>query len=104
MATNLRDDGHEVREVSSPADLPPINTLGKVSAVISDYQMGNQDGLVLADEFHAVYPSIPIVLVTAHWSHHLDAEVAKRKFVHLRRKPLDYEDLRAVLQGCAQMR
>ena len=100
LAANLRDDGHEVREFENPGDLPGLDTLGHVDAVISDFQMAECDGLGLADRFHAVYPNTPFIMVTAYWSHHLDAEMAKRKFVRLQRKPLDYEDLLAVLSPC----
>jgi DNA-binding NtrC family response regulator len=98
LAANLRDDGHEVREFDSPGALPALGTLGDVDAVVSDYQMSECDGLGLADRFHAFHPATPFIMVTAYWSHHLDAEVDKRKFIVLRRKPLDYEDLLAVLE------
>jgi DNA-binding NtrC family response regulator len=98
LAANLRDDGYEVREFDSPRALPALDTLGDVDAVVSDYQMGQYDGLRLADRFHASHPATPFIMVTAYWSHHLEAEVAKRKFIVMRRKPLDYEDLVAVLK------
>ena len=98
LAANLRDDGHEVREFGSPSELPGLDTFGDVDAVISDYQMGKYDGLGLADRFHAVHPTTPFIMVTAYWSHHLDAEAGKRKFVVLQRKPLDYEDLLPLLR------
>ena len=98
LAANLRDDGYEVREFGSPGELPELDTLGDVGAVVSDYQMSECDGLGLADRFHAVHPATPFIMVTAYWSHHLDAEAGKRKFLVLQRKPLDYEDLVALLE------
>lgn len=98
LAANLRDDGHEVRELGSPRELPGLDTLGDVHAVISDYQMGESNGLEVADRFHAFHPATPFIMVTAYWSHYLGAEVEKRKFVVLMRKPLDYEDLLALLE------
>jgi DNA-binding NtrC family response regulator len=97
LAENLREDGHEVREYSHPGAIPRVELLGNVTAVIIDYQMREQDGLAFADRFHASFPEVPIVLVTAFWTHNLDAAVAARSYVHLRRKPFDYEDISSLL-------
>lgn len=101
LAENLRDDGHQVWEYENPGELPPIIELGNIGAVLSDYQMDAVDGLTLADRFHAAHPGVPVVLMTAYWSRALDAEVAQREYLYLRRKPLDYEDVQAVLQSAS---
>lgn len=65
--------------------------------LIVDYQMNGEDGLSFADHFHAAYPDVPVLMVTAYWSTFLDAEVAARGFVTLRRKPIDYDELASLL-------
>src|SRR5689334_6467813 len=97
LAANLRDDGHNVREFSNSLELPPLNTIKDVDVVISDYQMAGKDGLMLADEFHYQHPNIPFVLITAYWSQHLESAAAQRKFLHLCRKPFDYDQLHSLL-------
>lgn len=99
LADNLRDDGYRVLEFRNPTELPSLDSMGEVTALITDYQMAEQDGIALADRFHARYPNTVIVLITAYWSAHLDAEAARRKYLHLCRKPFDYDDLQALLDS-----
>lgn len=90
LAGALRDDGYEVVECANPADLPSEDLLNRVELVISDYQMPGKSGLAFADDYHSTRPDTPIILVTAHWSQHLETQVAMRDRVSLYRKPLDY--------------
>lgn len=99
LAANLRDDGYTVREFTSPPSSPESLNLGDVDVVISDYRTGGTDGLLLADGLHRTHPRLPVVLITAYWSHHLENEAARRGNVHLWRKPFDYEELYAWLAG-----
>ena len=46
--------------------------------LILDYQMDGEDGLSFADRFHAIHPDVPVVMVTAYWSRHLDAGRPRR--------------------------
>ena len=93
LAANLADDGYEVTDFARPADVPPLASFDGLAALILDYQMGGEDGLSFADRFHAAHPDVPVVMLTAYWSDFLDAEIAARDFITLRRKPVDYEEL-----------
>lgn len=98
LAENLRDDGHEVREFGTLREIPPFNALASVQAVISDYQLPNEEnGLAFADAFHASHPEVPVVLITAYWSQYLATEAERRRYLHLCRKPVDYEELHELL-------
>jgi len=97
LAANLRDDGYTVSHFSRPRDVPPLTSLESVSMLIVDYQMEGEDGLTFADRFHGTHPTVPVVMVTAYSSHHLDAEVAARPFMSMRRKPVQYEELARLL-------
>jgi DNA-binding NtrC family response regulator len=97
LAENLRDDGHEVLEYALPADVPSLDSLEAVRVLITDYEMPGSTGLAFADRFHAVHPQVPVLLVTAFPTPQVVAQSAARTFVHLLRKPLDYDDLRKVL-------
>ena len=97
LAANLSDDGYTVSHYSRPRDLPPLTSLERVSMLILDYQMEGEDGLTFVDRFHRSHPKVPVVMVTAYSSHHLDAEVAARPFMSLRRKPVQYEELARLL-------
>jgi DNA-binding NtrC family response regulator len=97
LAANLLDDGYVVRHFARSADLPPLTTLQGLTMLILDYQMGGENGLAFADRFHAVHPAVPVVMLTTYHSHFLDAELAVRNFITLRRKPIDYEELARLL-------
>jgi two-component system nitrogen regulation response regulator GlnG len=91
LAENLRDDGHRVEEYAVPEDLPPLSSLTQPELVVTDYQMSREDGLSFADRFHAAHEEVPIVMITAYGTAHLEAEVARRSYLHLCSKPLDYD-------------
>ena len=97
VAENLRDDGHTVLECDAPDRLPPLASLDRVTLVVTDYQMPSGDGISFADAFHATYPRVPIVLVTAESTPRLDVETAARSFLRVLRKPVDYGHLHALL-------
>jgi len=97
LAENLRDDGHAVEEYTRPQEAPPIAALGFVNALVIGHQSSPHQGLAFADEFHSLYKGVPIVLLSAYWTHNVQMEAAQRTFVNLRTKPVDYEDLHALL-------
>jgi DNA-binding NtrC family response regulator len=97
LADNLADDGIVVHQFDRPSQVPPLDSLDELTMVILDYQMEGENGLEFADKFHASHPEVPVVLVTAYWSAYLDAEVERRGYLTLRRKPVDYEDLARLL-------
>jgi DNA-binding NtrC family response regulator len=97
LAANLIDDGYLVAQFARPADLPPLISFQGLTMLILDYQMDGEDGLSFADRFHATHPDVPVVILTAYWSDFLDAAVAARDFITLRRKPVDYDELARLL-------
>lgn len=97
LAANLEDDGYAVDQFARPADVPALPGLGRPVILIVDLQMSGEDGLSFADRFHAVYPDVPVLMVTAYWSRLVDTEVAARGFITLRRKPIDYDELASLL-------
>lgn len=104
LASNFLDDGHSVHAFARPADVPPFASFERPAMLVLDYEIDGDDGLSLADRFHRVHPGVPVVMVTAYVSQHLDAEAATRDFLTLRRKPVDYEDLARLLPPRAPRR
>jgi two-component system, NtrC family, response regulator AtoC len=104
VAANLEDDGHAVFEYEDPRDVPS-SSLDAADLVVSDYQMAGVDGLTFADGIHARRPELNVVLATAYWTVEMEAEVtARRAFVRLCRKPVDYEDLHLLVHELAAER
>ena len=97
LAANLTDDGYRVEHFARAADMPSLTSFEDLTMLILDYSMRGEDGLSFADRFHAAHPEVPVVMVTAYWSDYLDAEIAARQFITLRRKPVDYEELARML-------
>jgi DNA-binding NtrC family response regulator len=97
LAENLRDDGHTVEEYGRPQEAAPLAEFCAVRALVIGHQSSPHQGLAFADEFHSRYPKVPIVLLSAYWSQNMQTQAAKRTFVNLRTKPVDYEDLHSLL-------
>jgi DNA-binding NtrC family response regulator len=94
----LQDDGHAVRAHGSFTELPPLAELPAVAAVITDYQLKDaEDGLSFARRFHAAHPSVPVIIVTACASDHLEQSVDRAPYLSLLRKPLQYDELHQLL-------
>jgi DNA-binding NtrC family response regulator len=96
LAANLREDGHEVREYARPRELPALASLAGIAVVITDYEMPDTNGVTFADAFHAVHPTVPIVLVTANGVH-----ARRRDFLYLQQKPVDYEEMHRLVHDLA---
>ena len=100
LAEMLRDDGHEVLAYAAPAAMPPLHTLSGVELLLTDYDMAETNGLRLADRFHACHPTVPVLLATAYRTG-LGAEVARRPFLRMVKKPVPYETLHRLIHDCA---
>jgi two-component system response regulator AtoC len=104
VAANLDDDGHVVHEYEDPREVP-ADSLETADVVVSDYQMAEVDGITFADDVHARRPDLSVVLATAYWTVEIEAEVAARRgFVRLCRKPVDYDELHLLVHELAAAR
>ena len=92
LAEALHEAGHRVKAYNSPAEVP-LKRLRAVDLVFSDYHLPGRTGIQFADAFHALYPRVPVVILTADPSRRIDAEVSRRPYMSLSRKPLGYSDV-----------
>jgi len=102
LAGLLRDDGHDLLDFEHPGLLPAYETLGHVGLVVTDYEMPGKNGFELADAFRAAHPDIPVVLITGLHSRSVEAEAARRDFVHLLFKPVDYDQVHDLIHRLAR--
>ena len=100
LAANLEDDGHPVRQYDDPRAVAP-GVLQDARLMVTDYQMADIDGLTFADNVHAARPEMAIVLATAYWTVEMEALVAARRFIRLCRKPIDYDEIHALVHALA---
>lgn len=72
-AEMLRDVGHDVNDVASGADALDVLAKGlRVDAVVTDYMMPRMNGGELASRLSALYPQLPILIVTGYAGGDLD--------------------------------
>jgi CheY-like chemotaxis protein len=90
-----------VAEYTTAYEAPPLTALGEVIAVVTDYDMPGTNGLVFADRFHAMYPNVPIIMVTGACTKNVEAQAAARNFVSLLHKPIEYRQLYHLLHDAA---
>jgi DNA-binding NtrC family response regulator len=98
LVANLREDGFDVLEYASGVGLPLDQRLSGVRLVLTDYLMDKEDGLAFAKRFHAAFPSVPVIIITAYATAHLEKEVAAHDYLTLLVKPLDYAILLEQIQ------
>jgi DNA-binding NtrC family response regulator len=101
FAETLRDDGHTVLDYATPAEVPPLESLGHVALLVTDYEMPGMTGIQLADAFHAHHPRLPVLVVTAYRTEAVDAQIGDRAFVRLFHKPVDYDAIHQLIHELA---
>jgi len=94
----LGDDGHPVCAYGSITELPPLARLTPPAALTTEYELADrEDGLSFARRFNAVHPNVPVIILTAYLSVHLEQSVAAAPYLSLLRKPCRYEELHELL-------
>jgi DNA-binding NtrC family response regulator len=104
LAEMLRDDGHVVLDYAAPAALPELDSLRDIGVLVTDYEMPGQNGLELADAFHASHPDVPVIVLTGYRVGTLAAEIAARSFTRLAEKPVDYAALHELIHEATRSR
>jgi DNA-binding NtrC family response regulator len=95
IAGALRRGGHVVVEAAGcAAALDICDEVESVEVVVSDYNMPDGNGLILAKELRRRHPYISIILMSANVTVHDD--VASEGFVCLQ-KPFEMADLDAAI-------
>jgi CheY-like chemotaxis protein len=94
LAEWLRDDGHEVVEaVSGDEAATVLSSIMTVDLVITDVQMpGSLNGLQLARNIRAAFPSLPVIVVSGQPRPATFDEVGAAAFFL---KPYDFDELTA---------
>jgi len=93
LSEALSDDGFRVIACASEQEIPAPETMATVGVLLSADESPLRSILGFVDRFHILYPTVPAILLAAFVSVELENEVRERPFVHLLRKPVDYENL-----------
>jgi len=90
--------GHEALAAAGLGEARALLATHAPDCILLDIRLRDGDGLDYLRELRGgPRRDVPVVMVTAYSSHHLDAEVAARPFLALRRKPVQYEELARML-------
>ncbi|MCO6419968.1 response regulator [Siccirubricoccus sp. KC 17139] len=99
-ATASLQPGWRRLEAANAEEAKALLAAGGIDVVLLDYNMPGTDGLALAAELRALYPEMPMAIVTANAQEEViaRARAANAAFVA---KPVTEEGLRGFLSGAA---
>lgn len=66
LGLRLESEGFHVRSAASAEQALSIATQEVPALVITDLRMDGMDGMALQDRLHALWPGLPVVIITAH--------------------------------------
>ena len=95
---NLALEGFDVAVASSGAEALARLGEGDPLAMVSDLKMPDMDGIALMERVHAIRPSLPVVLVTAHATVETAVQAMRRGALHYLTKPIRFDELALVLR------
>ena len=101
---NLALEGFEVIVASSGAEALARLAESDPLALVSDLKMPDMDGIALMERVHALRPSLPVVLVTAHATVETAVEAMRKGALHYLTKPIRYDELALVLRARGRAR
>jgi DNA-binding NtrC family response regulator len=100
VAANLSDDGHPVHECADPADVTTAQ-LSATNVVVIDPVRESSEGAVFSEDLHHARPDLAILVLTAYWTVEVEATAVTRPYMHVCRKPIDYDELHAWIHELA---
>ncbi|UPU37193.1 sigma-54 dependent transcriptional regulator [Geomonas paludis] len=98
LERQLREIGYNVLTAADGLQALEILEGQTVDLVLSDLVMPRMDGLQLIGSVQKLYPSIPIIVITAHGSVESAVEAMRRGAYDYLEKPYDPEDLRITIR------
>jgi two-component system response regulator AtoC len=95
---NLGLEGFEVLVASSGAEALARLAESDPLALVTDLKMPDLDGIALMERVHALRPSLPVVLVTAHATVETAVLALRKGALHYLTKPIRFDELAMVLR------
>jgi len=94
----LKREKYEVATASDGLEALEVLKNDDVAVVITDLKMPNLDGLGLLSEIEKDYPSIPVIVITAHGTIATAVEALKKGAFDYITKPFDQDDLKNIIR------
>jgi DNA-binding NtrC family response regulator len=93
----LKREKYEVTTASDGLEALEVLKNDDVAVVITDLKMPKLDGLGLLSEIEKDYPSIPVIVITAHGTIATAVEALKKGAFDYITKPFDQDDLKNII-------
>jgi len=99
---NLALEGFDVIAASSGEEALARLAESDPLALVSDFKMPDMDGIGLMERVHAIRPSLPVVLVTAHATVETAVRAMRKGALHYLTKPIRFDELALVLRHAVE--
>ena len=98
MKSLLKANGFEVETAKDGPSALEIVRAGEVQVVVTDLRMQPMDGMQLFREIHALFPALPVILLTAYASVETAIEAMKSGIFDYLTKPFKVDEMIACLK------
>ena len=102
LASNLRQDQHQIWEAGGVAEAQKILAANDFDVVITDQKMPDGDGLTVLGSAHENDPTLPVILLTAVASIELAVESMRKGAFDFLTKPFQPEVVSATVQRACE--
>ena len=99
LSIRLSSEGYDVSTATSVDEAIRLISDHKYSALLSDLRMPGKDGLYLLDYVSEHFPSLPVILITAHGSISEAVIATEKGALGFITKPIEHEKLREALNN-----
>lgn len=103
LSIRLRSLGLEVETVESAEQALAKLTLFHPHLVITDLRMGQMDGMALFEKIHQQFPTLPVMIMTAHGTIKEAVEATSKGVFGFITKPIDHAELNAQIRSALEM-
>ena len=102
LSIRLKSSGYEIETAKNARQALALMTTFQPHLVITDLRMGDMNGLALFDRIHLQYPSLPVILLTAHGTINGAVDATRKGIFSYLTKPFDSQQLLKEIQQALQ--
>jgi two-component system response regulator AtoC len=104
LKTLLKKEGYDVVTASEGFEALKVLKSGDIKVVVTDMKMPKLDGLGLLDRVIREYPSMPVILITAHGTVATAVDALKKGAFDYITKPFEQDELKNVIRKAIRTR
>ena len=103
LSIRLKNSGYEIETAENAHHALARLAAFQPHLVITDLRMGDMDGLALFDRIHQQYPSLPVILLTAHGTIAGAVDATRKGLFSYLTKPFDSQQLLKEIHQALQL-